>query len=645
MPLPAPVLDDRRWADIVAEAKARIPRYTPEWTDLNESDPGITLVELFSWLMEMVLYRLNQVPDLNYLKFLDLLDVRLRPAQPASVDLTFTLVSPAPATEVFVPIGTRIGATGGDSGPVVFETDEGLQAIRPALTAVLAFDGFTYEEATRANAAGDRGYSPFGPSARAGAALCLGFDYPSPFPGVEGNLLVLVSEDPLQRRDVHCDLADREIVPPATLAWEYWDGVQWRSVQLDRDDTRAFTRSGYVKLQVPGNRMAKLTLGSRTDLLYWLRARLVRAGYDRAPRLDAVLPNSVRCTQAETVNQEVLGGSDGLPDQTFRLFFSPVVDGSLQLQIDEGSGPETWSEVDDFCSAGPGDAVYTLDAASAVVTLGSGDNGRIAAANPARPASSVVAVTYRHGGGAAGNLPAGVISELLTSVDGVGSVTNVRPSQGGRDQETVEQAKARAACELKSRDRAVTVEDFEYLATVTPGASVARAIARGLAHPDFPGVAIPGCVTVAVIPDTSDAAPTPGEATLVNVCNHLNKHRLVTTEVHVVTPTYRAVSVLAQVRVASSADLGAVRQAVDAALTTYFHPLRGGADGTGWPLGGTIYYSSVFHTVLSASSGVARVEDLRIRLDGDEQCFCEDVPIGPGDLLFSDQHDIRVAYA
>ena len=61
MPLPDIQLDDRRFEELFKDAQRRIPRYTPEWTDLNDSDPGITLVQLFAWLAEMLLYRLNRV--------------------------------------------------------------------------------------------------------------------------------------------------------------------------------------------------------------------------------------------------------------------------------------------------------------------------------------------------------------------------------------------------------------------------------------------------------------------------------------------------------------------------------------------------------------------------------------------------------
>ena len=91
MPLQAPNLDDRTFAQIVSEAKTLIPRYAPEWTDHNESDPGITLVQLFAWMTEMLLYRVNRIPDRNYIAFLRLLGIELLPARPASAELTFTL--------------------------------------------------------------------------------------------------------------------------------------------------------------------------------------------------------------------------------------------------------------------------------------------------------------------------------------------------------------------------------------------------------------------------------------------------------------------------------------------------------------------------------------------------------------------------
>jgi baseplate J-like protein len=81
MPLQIPVLDDRRFADLVDEARSLIPTYAPAWTNHNPSDPGITLVELFAHLAEMLIYRLDRVTTANVVAFLNLLDGETRHAE------------------------------------------------------------------------------------------------------------------------------------------------------------------------------------------------------------------------------------------------------------------------------------------------------------------------------------------------------------------------------------------------------------------------------------------------------------------------------------------------------------------------------------------------------------------------------------
>src|SRR5713101_43206 len=103
--IPAPKLDDRTYADIVSESIRLIPRYCPEWTNHNPSDPGITLLELYAWMTEMTLYRLNKVPEKNFLTFLDLIGVRLLPPEPAKVVLQF---EPAEGMDLELPKGTQV---------------------------------------------------------------------------------------------------------------------------------------------------------------------------------------------------------------------------------------------------------------------------------------------------------------------------------------------------------------------------------------------------------------------------------------------------------------------------------------------------------------------------------------------------------
>ena len=94
--MPTPSLDDRRFQDIVDQAKLLIPRYCPEWTDHNVSDPGVALIELFAWMTDLLLYRVNQVPDRMYVKFLELIGVRLEPPRAARAPATFYLSAAQP---------------------------------------------------------------------------------------------------------------------------------------------------------------------------------------------------------------------------------------------------------------------------------------------------------------------------------------------------------------------------------------------------------------------------------------------------------------------------------------------------------------------------------------------------------------------
>ena len=657
MPLQAPQLDDLAFADIVAQAKLLIPRYAPEWTNFNESDPGITLVELFAWMTEITNYRLNQVPDLNYIKFLQLIGIELQAARPARVELTFGLSRPDLGS-VIVPKGTQVAASGGSGSPIVFETDQALVAIGAVLGALQTFDGTSYSNITSKNSNSGQWFYPFGAKAQSGSALLLGFSSPLDFPADQINLAVSLYGDPLVRPVLKSGAV---LPPPATLAWEYWNGGAWAAINLDSDGTRAFTQDGHILFPGPGSHLQPKQIGSVTTPFYWIRSRVVSSSYEMPPKLAAIRTNTIQATQALTLTDEVLGGSEGTPNQTFTLVNTPVVvldspetvknpDGtrvrvtSLRLEVDEGSGFMVWKQVDDFFASKKDDRVYTLNTNTGLVTFGDGEHGQIPAAFAA---GNIVARSYRSGGGSQGNVGANTITQIQTAVESVNTVTNNGPATGGTDEETVADAKVRASRALKSNERAVTGEDFASLATNAPGANVRRALALPLYHPDFPDGQIPGVVTVVVVPNSLDPNPTPNQTTLQAVCTYLDQHRLLTSEVYVAGPVYRKVKVSVQLVVDPGMDLASVKNDVQGMLTTFFHPLTGGSDGTGWPFGGTIYYSDVYRSIF-AIDGVLRIQDnqLLIYLDNQLQVFCRDVPINPGELLYNDPagHQIEVSY-
>ena len=258
MPLQAPTIDNRRFADILAEARTLIPRYTPEWTDLNDNDPGIALVQLFAWMTEMLIFRMNQVPELNYIKFLQLLGIELRPAEPAHAEITFPLAETTSEPTITVPKGTQVASAGavGDE-PVIFETDESLIALAAQLKRVLVFDGYSPSDVTQQNADAAQPFSAFGSLASEGSALLLGFAYPDDFPGTQDfpktqvNLAFYVHSEGVRAESAACGLPDSQVFPSARLVWEYWNKKEWLPLSLDKDATLALMRSGHVLLSTP----------------------------------------------------------------------------------------------------------------------------------------------------------------------------------------------------------------------------------------------------------------------------------------------------------------------------------------------------------------------------------------------------------
>lgn len=655
-----PNLDNRTYDDLLREVRTRIARYTPEWrpgasawTDVNDSDPGIALAQVFAWLSEMLLYRMNRVPALNYIKFLQLIGVELKPAEPALAEVTLPVDPACPQPVVRVPERTQFSADAGDGGPMlIYETVRAFVALRASMTAVVGYDPDTdFTSFTTDNDQATRYFEPFGPRAPEGAFLALGFEDAAALPAAETlDVAFVVSGGNQGATYTTCSAGALSSQSPAKLAWEYYDGTDWRALTLLRDETLAFTRTGHVLLKLPaaGVPIAAKAKVPPSDSIprYWLRVRVLKSQYEKPPRLQAIRTNTTAVEQAETVRDEVLGGSDGSRNQQFRLGNRPVLNGSLQLYIQESDdGAEAWNEVPDLFGSSPTSKDYVLNRATGEVLTGDGVNGNIPVAYVGDPGGNVVAREYRFGGGLRGNVPAGAISTLVTPVPGLGDgVANLLAASSGRDEETLDAAKKRAPHSLRSRDRAVTASDFEYLAE--QAGSVKRAKALPGFHPDFPNMKLPGTVSVVVVPDAdpTNPMPMPADATLRTVCRYLDERRILTTEVFVLKPSYQKVEVRAELVVDDTADAALVHDQVLQVLTDYFHPLRGGEDRQGWPFGGTIFYSRVYQRVFGVA-GVDSITKLTIVLDDVEQPACTDVPIVAHGLLYSIGHTIVAGYS
>lgn len=183
MPLTAPELDTRRFDDLVREARERIPRYTPEWTNFNDSDPGMTLVKLHAWMTETILYELNRVPELNYIKFLDLLGVTPESAHPARAELEFKtekLDKPDDGLVWPVPLATKVAVDDPDlTQEILFETDRTLIALNAHIGAVITGKGASglAKELVTSHAKETvwlHSFAPFDPALPVGSTFYLG---------------------------------------------------------------------------------------------------------------------------------------------------------------------------------------------------------------------------------------------------------------------------------------------------------------------------------------------------------------------------------------------------------------------------------------------------------------------------------------
>lgn len=666
MPLIAPDLDDRTFEELVEQLRLRIPRYTPEWTDFNDSDPGMTLVQLFAWLSESMLYRMNKIPERNYIKFLQLIGQELKPAQPAVADLTFT---PQAGADV-QPVRQRTqvaGQASGDGGLLIFETTAGLSVTPVPLASVQIFDGAKFVIVTEKNDNTTLSFPPFGWQPQVGSALYLGFD-PSelaagqaPFPD-QIRFRVFLPPEAEAGQPVSCRELAQAPAAPVNLVWEYKPkatAVRWERLEVE-DGSVAFTRGGYILVEGP-REIEATEEGKETETPFlWIRCRLDSGVYPggREPVIDSIRPNTVPAENLSTVRREIVGVSEGVPDQLFELERRPVQPETLKLTVQAGGLElESWERVDDFLASGPDDAHYRLNATTGEIRFGDGQRGRIPVAG-----AEIVADVYRWGGGAAGNVPRGAINSPLTGLTGIKSVTNERPATGGTNEQSVEDLKEMAPHMLRRRDRAITVKDYETLAAELAG--VAKATAIAAAHPDHAGVEVPGAVTVVVVPDNEDRPPRPSVELLRAVCRHLDERRPLTCEVHVKGPSYQKIQVEAVVAADSAFASDRVKREVIKALNNYLSPLgarqtpandendsasqsdngRGNGDrnrGRGWSFGHDLFPTSLYNVILVVE-GVTAVEHLAIQVDGRERELAEAVRVPPDGLLYGDDHDITV---
>ena len=695
MPIRPPALDDRSFDDLVAELLARIPAHTPEWTHPRPGDPGRTLIDLFAWLGDTILYRANLIPERQRLAYLRLLGMPLKPAIAARGIVSLKVKADKQVVAVQVPPGSTIDK------PVPLSTLDFCTAfplsarayVRRKLSAdeqadfnQLLPDLVAVYRTTEGTPLGYVTTEVFAP----GQDTARGVDIIETT--VDGSLWIALFAPSVKQRDAAREslgadaqgtsrainvgvslaldvpeggegITTRKALP---LVWEMSTGSDETTPDIPdvvtletlEDGTKGLTRSGITRLSLPplvrigapsndprenlhaGVGEAPPRLESDEDaalVITWLRLRVQPDVVVSSLRLSWAGINAVRVEQRQAVPNRALGVSDGGSDQVFDLGVSAqgsADSATLNIIVDDSiTGSKAWFAVDDLGSAGPLDTVYQFDGEAGTVRFGDGVHGRVPSTG-----SRVVATGLRVGGGARGNLAAGVLSKLDNVIDmntGVRkkpdpAIDVVQPLalQGGADAETLDGAERRIPAYFQHRDRVVTAEDYRVLAREAPGVQIGRVEVLPRFKPHERNAAVPGAVSVMVLPQRLSidyAAPLPraDRPLLEAVHGFLEERRPLATELYVIGCEYREIGVSVAVQIRDGHAREQVLTDVRVTLRKYLWPLPvglAGADGPwpptaandgGYPLGRKLTDREL-EVVVARVPGVAGVSPVRV---------------------------------
>ena len=686
-------LDDLTWNDMVTAIRSRIAADSEgRWTLHAPVDPGITLLELFAWLLEQRLYWMDQVPDSLERAALALLGVDgPKPAQTAATVLTLYDRSQQPQAFRTVGSETKFKPVHTSRPPLVFSTESAftLLPVLPDQPVTLQIGGVDRTADLRQGRV-LRLFPADGSFSEVKLVLQLSDLIPSTPPTEQFTLffkLRISSDIPSQwspdaKSDVHF---------PADISWWYHsktgEKIQFASVN---DGTKGFRRSGIVRFTIPADWQPETNPADIKTKSYAIWIRVNQATFTAPPLLERLEPNACIARNQWFVDP-VLGRVEWLPLPGNTISLSdyvkdpadknyPPLEQQVILKFREHSDPDDpklwtqWQVAADLTLKRPSDRFFTVNRESRKLLFGDGLAGRmpILFSDPGGKSPNVY-LQYLVGGGAVGNLEenlcwesllssgassSGIDAPNLTSsprtgvrncsVESVSDLIacNVVPAEGGADSESIASARQRAASQLKRLDRAVTRKDYEEIARTTPGVAIQRAHAAIGYHPCYPCMPVLGVVTVFIVPyapreDIDEvwvenafvSAPAPDPGALSAVQNRLENARLVSSEVFIRGPRYRPIAVVAEVE-ADSLDPVTLKHRIKKGLTMFFDPLVGGDEGLGWPFGEPVRPSALLREIQKVLGKDGEAMGVSITLlDIDQESDCLDVKIGPHDLV------------
>lgn len=430
---------------------------------------------------------------------------------------------------------------------------------------------------------------------------------------------------PIIKKPDYSGKSDSDAV--AGLTWKYFNGKNWTDFSVE-DGTDFFTKNGVVLGIMPSTMQKTRLFGVE---LYWLKVELKDGSWYEPPVLKGVFPNTVLAENATVVTDELMGSSNGQANQVFDFSSRPLLekqvieilepgapsedemavisreegkDAVRLLRNDAGDVQEVWvqwHEVTSFVHSSQLSRHYVIDRINGRVFFGDGVHGMI----PPAMQNNVVARAYKSGGGKKGDRKANTLCGLKTTIPYIDSATNRDAASGGRDVENIGAILTRSPHSIKNRGRAVTKEDFEWLAKeASPNVSRARCIRNDKT------------IQVIIAPAYSEDAPNPEAALTDYVETYLQDRAfaMIRNDIEVIGPSYKSINIEATVIPVLFAESAIVADRIEKRLKGFLHPITGGQDGRGWDFGRAVFVSEVA-SVIEGVDGVDYVKKLYVKSD------------------------------
>ncbi len=523
--LPELILDSDSFENLIEEYRSRIAGIYPDWTDYNYHDPGITFLELFTFLQENQQYFMQQLGPAHYRQFFRMAGIRPLTRRPARVLAEASGVGGL--REFRLPCGTVF-----ISGGMPFETirDEWIPAA--AITAVerQTPDGqveFTAEvdESMEQDALSVK---VFGQDPQPGTSMTIHIDGDLKT-DTEMHLSLLLKE---QGRNL---MEAGRAFSVATLDWEYRTADGWAPVTVLNDETCGMLYSGRIRFRLENGPAAD---GEDTALRVVLKSGV----YDAVPVLLGVSLREIELRQSRTMHWpdgKLVAVGNGFPEQEYPMPSKGFLAESVEVvteDILQNGYYERWEKTDDFLNKGPDAKCYTLDEQTGTIRFGDGFHGM-------PPEGRILVKTLSESRGRGGNIKehaAFMVEDRKLKVTGIPVFRMKHRIEAGIDPEKTEETLQRMTQEMGKVYRAVSCGDYEKLACTTPGLIIHSAHAWTDDHD-------PNTVYVAVRPGQSDQTLQLTNGIKEAVAANLEEHRLLGTRFVLQSPDYIKVDVSCEI--------------------------------------------------------------------------------------------------